>query len=87
LVLKAEIAFRGEGKMNWNSMSREDHMGSHYSDNGYYSISLLAFIIKRQKWLAEEYENGRITEKQFLEALVIETSNHLLSNDEDKDAT
>jgi len=62
--------------MNWNTTGRES-IDSQYFDTEYYSILLLASMISRQEWLAEEYETGRITEKQFLEALIIETSNRL----------
>jgi len=72
--------------MNSNSTSRES-IDSCYFDREYYSILLLAFMTSRQRWLAEEYESGRIAEKQFLEALVIETSDRLLSTDEDEAAT
>jgi len=42
-------------------------------------MMLLAATVLRDKGLAEEYVGGRISEKQFLEALLIETSNHLPS--------
>lgn len=42
------------------------------TERNYYSIMLLATAISRHEWLAEEYVSGRITEKQFLETLLIE---------------
>jgi hypothetical protein len=59
-------------------------MHSHCFDDGYYSILLLVLVMKQQVWLAEEYQEGTIIEKQFLEALVIETPDRLLPNDEDQ---
>jgi hypothetical protein len=47
---------------------------SQASDRDRYSIMLLADRVSRQEWLAKEYLDGRINEKEFLRALLIETS-------------
>ena len=40
----------------------------------FYSMMLRAVAVSRGKWLAEEHLSGRINEKQFLEALLIQPS-------------
>ena len=49
------------------------------TDGDCYSMMLLTVTMSRLEWLAEECLSGRISEKQFLEALPIQTSNHLTS--------
>ena len=44
------------------------------SDSNFYSILLRAAEVSQQEWLAEEYTDGRINEKQFLERLLVEMS-------------
>ena len=44
------------------------------ADRDDYYIMLLDATVSRQEWLAEEYSRGRINEKEFLRALLIETS-------------
>jgi hypothetical protein len=38
----------------------------------WYSVLLHDFAVSRQKWLIDEYLDGRINEKQFLEALLLQ---------------
>jgi len=38
----------------------------------YYSTALRDFAVSRREWLIKEYLDGRINEKQFLEAVLIQ---------------
>ena len=59
----------------WTKLSSDVADSSQeWPESACYSLTLLAVAVSGHEWLAEEYASGRINEKQFLEALMIEVA-------------